>query len=57
MNADHMNHDHAKAVDLHETRRRFLLAREQAAQCSAERYRAVRELRDWPRLERDVPMP
>jgi hypothetical protein len=57
MHVDPMNRDHAKSVDLHETRRRFLLAREQAAQCSAERYRAVRRLRDWPLLERDVPTP
>jgi hypothetical protein len=52
-----MNRDHAEAVDLHETRRRFLLAREQAAQSSAERYRAVRRLREWPLLEGDVPTP
>ena len=48
-----MSHRHTdcgeiEAVDLSETRRRFLLAREQASQCSAERYRAVRKLRDWP---------
>ena len=57
MHADHMSRDQTKTVDLHETRRRFLLAREQAAQCSAERYRAVRRLRDWPLLERDVTTP
>jgi hypothetical protein len=34
-------------IDLLETRRRFLLAREQAAQAST-RYRAIREMRRWP---------
>jgi hypothetical protein len=42
----------AKAgVDIDETRRRFLLAREQAAQSSAARYRSVRALRSWPTAE------
>jgi len=34
-------------IDLLETRRRFLFAREQAAQASS-RYRAIREMRQWP---------
>jgi hypothetical protein len=33
--------------NLLETRRRFLLAREQAAQASISRYRAIREMRQW----------
>ena len=48
MSQRHTDCGEIEAVDLSETRRRFLLAREQASQCSAERYRAVRKLRDWP---------
>jgi hypothetical protein len=47
MHLEHTDHDEAKPVDLGETRRRFLLAREQASQCEAEHYRAVRTLRSW----------
>jgi hypothetical protein len=36
MDFGHTDDDEAKAIDLRETRRRFLLAREQAPQCSAE---------------------
>jgi len=44
--------DNQEAVGLRETRRRFLLAREQVAQCSADRYRAVRKMREWKAPER-----
>ena len=47
MDFRHTDPDAAEAADLRETRRRFLLAREQASQCSADLYRAVRKLRDW----------
>lgn len=36
-----------REIDLLQRRRRFLLAREQVAQDSL-RYRAVREMRQWP---------
>jgi hypothetical protein len=48
MDLRHTDSDAAEAADLRETRRRFLLAREQASQCSADLYGAVRKLRDWP---------
>jgi hypothetical protein len=40
---------HPRDVDLRQTRRQFLVAREQAAQASTDRYRRVVEMRDWPR--------
>jgi hypothetical protein len=47
MHVEDTDTEQARPVDLGETRRRFLLAREQASQCSAEHYRAVRTLRSW----------
>jgi hypothetical protein len=44
--------DTREAAGLLETRRRFLLAREQVAQCSVDRYRAVRKMREWKAPER-----
>jgi hypothetical protein len=41
-----------RRVDLEETRRRFLLAREQCAQASTERYRVVLQMRNWPTPQR-----
>jgi hypothetical protein len=55
MSIHRTHHSEPQTVDLRETRRRFLLAREQASQSSAERYHAVRKLRDWPRPERCAP--
>jgi hypothetical protein len=48
MTTSHKEDEQADAVDLGRTRRRFLLAREQAAQASADHYRAVRQMRGWP---------
>ena len=47
MHISHRDDGRADGVDLRRTRRQFLLAREQAAQGSAEHYWAVRKMRAW----------
>ena len=54
MSAGRRSVGHGAAVDHAAMRRQSFLGREVRAQASADRYRAVRKMREWPASQRDL---
>jgi hypothetical protein len=54
MSAGRRSDGRGAPVDHAATRRQFLLARAVLAQASAQRYGAIRKMREWPTSQRDL---